>query len=314
MIEIIHPGQFSLLVDRGRRGHRDVGVPTSSALDQYALDALGCLMDRAGDGPAIEAFGENFSLRFHSDMCFAITGAKVRAHLEGRPVQSWSSVRAKAGETLRVEEVVEGFRYFVGFSGIPSLKKIIGSYSTNLECRFGGFQGRRLRREDRIDVREIRMTTEGRIPDRCIPHMGLPHVLRVIAGPEANSFLASSMEAAFGGKEGTPFTVSTHSNRTGIRLEGKSLTFRVDADKSIISEGLLPGTIQIPGDGLPIIQLHERTIGGYARAAVVAKADHDLLAHLKPGDTVAFRTIVMEEAEILWNKKMEMVTLMEKQT
>jgi allophanate hydrolase subunit 2 len=108
------------------------------------------------------------------------------------------------------------------------------------------------------------------------------------------------------------FTVSTKANRTGIRLEGKPLTFRVGADESIISEGLLPGSIQVPGDGLPIIQLHERTIGGYARPAVIAKADHDLLAHLKPGDSVTFKMIEMEEAESLYDRRMEIVTLLKK--
>ena len=218
------------------------------------------------------------------------------------------SFEARAGEILTVDEVMEGFRYYVGFSGTPVLEKIIGSYSTNLECRFGGYRGRALQKGDRIDFADIRMVDVQRIPEEFIPRMMPPHTLRVVEGPEIDYFTDESLEEFLGSKARTVFTVSTKSNRTGIRLDGKPLTFRTGAEESIISEGLLPGSIQVPGDGLPIIQLHERTLGGYARPAVIAKVDHDLLAHLKPGDSVTFEMIGMEEAERLFDRKMEIVT------
>ena len=99
------------------------------------------------------------------------------------------------------------------------------------------------------------------------------------------------------------YDVSATINRTGIRLEGRPLQFSAEVDKSIISEGILPGTVQIPGDGLPIIMLYERTIGGYARIARVVRADLDRLAHLKPGDYVLFELIEIDEAERLWESR-----------
>ena len=308
MIEMIHPGIMSLVVDGGRRGYREVGIPTSSALDLYALSSLNHLLGNEGNAPAIEVFGEKFSLRFGRDVCCAITGAKVRASLEGRPLHSWMSFEAKAGETLTVDETREGFRYYVGFSGTPVLEKIIGSYATNLECRFGGYRGRALQKGDRIDFEDIRMVDVQRIPEEFIPRMMQPHTLRVVEGPESNYFTDESLEEFLGSKGRTAFTVSTKLNRTGIRLDGKPLAFRTDAEESIISDGLLPGSIQVPGDGLPIIQLHERTLGGYARPALIAKVDHDLLAHLKPGDSVMFEMIGMEEAELLFDMKTEIAT------
>ncbi|MCG6533567.1 MAG: biotin-dependent carboxyltransferase family protein [Syntrophales bacterium LBB04] len=308
MIEIIHPGIMSIVVDGGRYGYREVGIPTSPALDLYALSVLNCLLGNEGNAPAIEVFGEKFSLRFGRDICCAITGAKVRASLEGRPLQSWMSFEAKSGETLTVDEVREGFRYYVGFSGAPVLKKIIGSYTTNLECRFGGYRGRALQKGDSIDFEEIRMVNVERITEEFIPRMMPPHTLRVVEGPESNYFTDESLGEFMNSKGGTAFTVSTKLNRTGIRLDGKPLAFRTDAEESIISEGLLPGSIQVPGDGLPIIQLHERTLGGYARPVLIAQVDHDLLAHLKPGDSVIFKMIGMEEAERLFDRKIEIVT------
>ncbi len=311
MIEIIHPGIMSLVVDGGRYGYREVGIPTSPALDLYALSSLNHLLGNGGNAPAIEAFGEKFSLRFAKDVCCAITGAKVRAILSGRPLQSWMSFTARAGETLTVDEVREGFRYYVGFSGTPVLEKIIGSYTTNLECRFGGYRGRALQKGDRIDLEDIRRVGVKRIAEEFVPRMTPPHTLRVVEGPESNYFTDESLAEFLGGKGRAAFTVSTKLNRTGIRLDGKPLAFRTDAEESIISEGLLPGSIQVPGDGLPIIQLHERTLGGYARPALIAKADHDLLAHLKPGDAVIFEMIGMEEAERLFDRKIEIVTSIE---
>ncbi len=303
MIEIVHSGIMSLVVDGGRYGYREVGIPTSPALDIYALSALNHLLGNEGNAPAIEVFGEKFSLRFGKDVCCVITGAKVRASLEGRSLQSWTSFEARAGEILTVDEVMEGFRYYVGFSGTPVLEKVIGSYTTNLECRFGGYRGRALQKGDRIDFEDIRMVDVQRIPEEFIPRMMPPHTLRVVEGPESNYFTDESLEEFLGSNGRTAFTVSTKLNRTGIRLDGKPLAFRTDAEESIISEGLLPGSIQVPGDGLPIIQLHERTLGGYARPALIAKADHDLLAHLKPGDVVIFEMIGMEEAERLFDRK-----------
>jgi antagonist of KipI len=308
MIEIIHPGIMSLVVDGGRYGYREVGIPTSPALDLYALSVLNHLLGNEGTAPAIEAFGERFSIRFGKDICCAITGAKVRASLEDRPVQSWMTFEARAGETLTIDEVREGFRYYVGFSGSPVLEKIIGSYTTNLECRFGGYRGRALQKGDTIGFEDIRQVDAKCISEEFIPCMMPPHTLRVVEGPESDYFTDESMEELLDSERRKTFTVSTKLNRTGIRLDGKPLTFRMDAEESIISEGLLPGSIQVPGDGLPIIQLHERTLGGYARPVLIAKVDHDLLAHVKPGDSVIFEMIGMEEAERLFDRKMEIVT------
>jgi antagonist of KipI len=312
MIDIVNPGILSLIVDGGRYGYREVGVPPSPALDRYALSALNHLMGNESYAPAIEVIGEKFSLRFNTDVCCAITGARVRAILQGRALHSWTAFEAKAGDVLTVDKVIEGFRYYVGFSALLALEKVIDSYSTNLECRFGGYQGRALRKGDSIDFEKPGKVDIRGIPEKYIPEMGAPHSLRVMKGPEYEYFTADSLEEFMGGGARTTFTVSTKTNRTGIRLEGKCLTLKSGADHNIISEGLLSGTIQVPGDGLPIIQLHERTIGGYARPAVISRADHDLLAHLKPGDSVVFEMIEVDEAERLYDRKMEIAASLKK--
>jgi antagonist of KipI len=307
MIEIINPGMLALIVDQGRYGYCAIGIPYSSALDQYALSALNHILVNDQSLPAIEVIGKGFSLKFNVSISCAITGAKVRAYLDDRQLPPWTSFTASPGSVLRVEEVLEGFRYYIGFAGVPELEKIVNSYTTNLECCFGGYEGRPLKTLDRINFSQIRKERMNLIPDRFIPKMKPPHSLRVLPCPETGYFTEESLERITSSEKRTVFTVSAKSNRTGIRLTGEPLTFRKEASRSIISEGILPGTIQIPGDGIPIIQLYERTIGGYARMAIVAKVDHDLLAHLQQDDYVLFNMISMEEAEDLWRKKLAQI-------
>jgi len=298
MIEIVNPGFLCLLVDGGRFGFGGIGVPSSSALDRYAFEIANRLLRNPSDVPVLEVMGKGFAIKAHAEISCVITGARVRAAVNGGPVFPWASFRIPVGGTLTVEEVTEGFRYYVGFSGMPAGEEVLGSRGTNLECRFGGFRGRPLMKGDFLEVKDIRPCSPSSLPDDWVPKMAPPHLLRIVSGPEFLYFRQESREAALSGEE-SEFIVSPRLNRTAIRLEGKPLVFGKEAQKSIVSEGLLPGTIQVPGDGLPMITLYERTIGGYARLGVVASVDRDLLAHLKPGDKVRLRLITLEEAERL---------------
>jgi len=301
-VVIRNPGLLSLIVDPGRRGYSDVGVPSSAALDLYACEALSTLLDAPG-AAVIEALGPRFALQFDADATCAITGARVKAFLDETPLRPWASFTAKKGSLLRVKEVTAGFRYYLGFAGGIEIPAVMGSYTTNLECGFGGFAGRPLRGGDILTLAAPRQTDTRVFPDGRIPPMASPHRLRVTAGPESEFFTADSRTAFWEKGRQELYTVSTTLNRTGIRLQGKPLTFTADVPKSIISEGILPGTVQIPGDGLPIIMLNERTIGGYARSAVIVRADLDTLAHLKAGDLVCFELTDLATAAARWREK-----------
>jgi biotin-dependent carboxylase-like uncharacterized protein len=307
MIEVINPAWFSIIVDGGRHGYADVGVPGSAALDQFAYNLLAYLVGNKAGAPALEVMGNEFCVRLDAEMTCAITGARVTAYIDDKPITPWVSFTAHKGRTLRVKEVLEGFRYYVGFSGLMNVDKVISSYSTNLECRFGGFSGRPLIKGDRIVLEEPKVIGERFVPEEVMPPMDPPHVLRILEGPESHYFTPETINRLFEKKEHSWYIVSSKSNRTGVRFEGKPFLFKKGVDKSIISEGILPGTIQVPGDGLPILMLYERTIGGYARLGMVAKVDHDRLAHLKPKDRVLFQIIGIDEAERLWRQKVELL-------
>ncbi|HOK06439.1 MAG TPA: biotin-dependent carboxyltransferase family protein [Syntrophales bacterium] len=298
MIEVINPGLFSLIVDGGRQGRGALGVPLSSALDGYAYRALTMLLknDRLA---AIEAMGPNFAVRFSAPLVCALTGARVRAFLDDDPVADWSSFPVRTGQTLRVRQILQGARYYLAFSRPLVLDEFMASFSTNLDARFGGYQGRPLAKGDIIETGEDRDVPPAFVVPSSIPDLTPPHRLRVLVGPEADHFSEEDLAGFFSADGPFRYRVSRSANRVGIRLEGgPPLTFRDGVPRSIVSEPLLPGTVQVPGDGLPIIVLYERTIGGYARAAVVCRADLPLLAHLRPGDAVSFMKISEEEARL----------------
>jgi antagonist of KipI len=305
MIEVISTAMQAIIVDAGRFGYSAIGVPPSSALDQYAYRALNWLTGSAETSAAIEVIGGHFCLKFHCDTTLAITGAKTAATLDNRDVSPWTAVRAAKGSVLKIEKVAEGFRYYVGFSGGVAVDETMGSRSTNLECRFGGYQGRPLKAGDKLMPIGSQATAVRTVPEPYIPRMHPPHRLRMVEGPEVHYFSSDSLKRFVEKRSKNVYTVSVHSNRTGIRLEGEPLIFKEFRDKSIISEGIMPGTVQIPGDGKPIIMLNERTIGGYARVAIVARVDQDTLAHLKPSDEVLLEMIGVEEAEAFWKEKLE---------
>jgi biotin-dependent carboxylase-like uncharacterized protein len=299
MIEIVNPGWLSLMVDRGRVGFADIGVPSSSALDRYAFDAANYLTGSEADAPVLEVIGSGFAFMAHGDISCAVTGARVEVSVNDNPVPPWTCFEIPRGGAVTVKEVREGFRYYVSFSGAVVTEEIMGSRSTNLECGFGGFRGRPLMKGDFLDFKDIRPCDTFGLPEEKIPVMAAPHLLRIVEGPETGCFTRESRERSLSGEDGENFIVSARLNRAAIRLEGKPLVFKRGAERSIVSEGILPGTVQIPGDGQPIITLYERTIGGYARLGVVTAADRNLLAHLKPGDRVRFKLITLDEARKL---------------
>jgi len=313
MIEVIRPAILAIIVDEGRFGHSAIGVPPSSALDRFAVKALNWLTGSDESAAVLEVIGGRFALRFQCDTTFAITGARTVATLDDRTIRPWAAVNAAAGSILKIDRVTEGFRYYIGFSGGLAIEPTMGSRTTNLECRFGGYQGRPLKPGDTLMPSGPPLADPGMVPEHFIPRFRSPHRLRMVAGPEAHYFSDDSLKRFVEKRLKTVYTVSVNSNRSGIRLEGEPLIFKDFLDKSIISEGIMPGTVQIPGDGMPIVILSERTIGGYARLAIVARADQDILAHLMPGDDAWLEMIGPEEAEALWREKLDNMEQLKKQ-
>jgi allophanate hydrolase subunit 2 len=171
----------------------------------------------------------------------------------------------------------------------------MGSRSTNLASRFGGFKGRPLRKGDTLAVEPVkdlmRYADRAFLPE-AVPTYSATWRLRIVWGPQDDHFSEEGRQTFVA----AAFSVSLDSDRTGIRLKGPVVARKPGFEESIISEGILSGAIQVPGDGQPIIILGETASGGYRKIATVISADLPLLGQITPGDEVSFEAVSMDTA------------------
>ena len=229
------------------------------------------------------------------DAVVAVTGGDLQARKSSESLPMWRSHLVREGETISFSGPTSGFRSYLAVAGGIHAATVMGSRSTNLASGFGGFQGRPLRKGDILAVEPVKDAV--RFADRCfmpeaVPFYSSPWHLRIVWGPQDDHFSEEGKQTFVT----AVFTVSPDSDRTGIRLKGPVVARKPGMEESIISEGILSGAIQIPGDGQPIIILGETTSGGYRKIATVISADLPLLGQITPGDEVAFEPVSMEDA------------------
>lgn len=295
LLEIITPGILASIQDAGRQGFGEIGVAPSGAVDSYACRIGNLLVGNLENAAAIEITLMGFQARFLTETVFAVTGADLQPSLNGRSLPLWTALKAAPGDILELPSPLNGCRAYLAVGGGFHIPVVMGSRSTNIGAGFGGFDGRMLRAGDRLPGCRPGhyLACAGRsIPDALKALPVSEWVLRVIPGPQHDQFPAASCRQFY---EAT-YTVSGKSDRTGVRLEGPAIEKEAGAPDSILSEGILCGAIQVPGDGRPIILLNETVTGGYRKIAVVIAADLPLLGQLAPGDTVRFQETDLSSA------------------
>lgn len=294
-LEVLSPGPLTTVQDLGRYGYGQYGVAPSGALDRYALRVGNLLAGNPENEACLEVALPGLRLRALTDLVVGLAGADLGAHSDSNPLSPWGSHLLRKGRILSFKALKKGFRAYVAVRGGLDTPAVLGSKSTNLPSGFGGYRGRPLRKGDVLsaDLREEGPACAGRaLDEKWIPRYGNRWTLRVVPGPQDDHFTKEAEEAFLG----SPFKVTPKSDRTGIRLSGPPLTAKNGLEESIISEGVIAGNIQVPGDGQPIILLNETVSGGYRKIATVVSADLFLLGQIKPGDEVAFEKVSLEEA------------------
>jgi antagonist of KipI len=219
--------------------------------------------------------------------------------INGKPAPVYETLRAKAGDVISLGMAERGLCAYIAFAGGLAVDLVLKSRSTYARAGFGGWQGRPLRAGDRIPLRERSMSPLSRfVPEELRPLYSTETTLRAIRSHEVARFEPESVGRFFS----EPFSVSPKSDRMGCRLEGPRLVHSRGAD--IVSAGVQTGTVQVPGDGFPIILRADRqTTGGYTRIAHVIQADLAKLGQLRPGDSVRFLETTVEAAQEAWKKR-----------
>ncbi|MFP5409683.1 MAG: biotin-dependent carboxyltransferase family protein [Gammaproteobacteria bacterium] len=289
MIEVRQAGLCDLVMDLGRPGHGAQGVPAGGAADPAALAAANRLVGNDPDAAALEIVLAGPDLAFPAGAVAALAGARFdAARSSGVPVAWNETLVLAAGETLTLGAAVAGARCWLAVRGGLAVDPVLGSRSTFLPGGWGGLAGRALQSGDRLPVGPV--TGEVRLLRAQAPAIKREAPLRVVAGPQIGGFDDAGLAAFFGGS----FRVDPASDRRGLRLTGPRVRH---AQPELPSQGVLPGAIQVPPDGQPIVLGWDGPVtGGYPVIATVIGVDLPRLAQLRPGDAVRFVTVELETA------------------
>ena len=286
-LEVIAPGLLTTVQDtRGRPDLARYGVPTAGAMDPFAAAAANALVGNEHDAAVLEVTIVGPTLRFTTHTAMALAGADLSAAVDGQPVQPGWSWLVRAGSIVSFGDRRSGARAYVACAGGLDVPAILGSRSADVRAGFRGLAGRPLRAGDRVPIRPAAdlVSRCGRYLAAAAAASGNPgQPLRVLPGPHMDRFARDALDNLCGAE----WSITDQADRMGYRLAGPRLHHADGAD--VASLGLPLGSVQVPGNGQPIVLLadHQPT-GGYTVPACVIRADVPLLAQRGPGETVRF--------------------------
>lgn len=304
VFEVLEPGILTTVQDLGRYGFSQFGVPPSGALDTFSLRVGNLLVGNREGEACLEITLMGLKIKVLKEVVIAITGGDLSPTLNEEPLEMWRIHLLVEGDVITFKKVQAGCRAYLAVSGGFVVPKIMGSSSTYLSGNFGGLEGRKLRRGDILYTLDISPSLNKlglRFPSDWISSLEKEVLLRVIPGPQDHHFTEKGSQTFCS----SSYQVTPQCDRMGVRLEGPKIERRSDVEESIISEGLISGAIQVPGDGKPIIILTELVTGGYTKIATIISTDLSKVAQLKPGDQVRFKPISIEEAHDLLKEQEE---------
>jgi biotin-dependent carboxylase-like uncharacterized protein len=276
VLEIVAPGLLASLQDHGRAGWRRFGVPASGAMDDHAAAEANRLVGNAPAAPVLELLLQGTKLRVLRGATLAITGADTDTD-----VPMGKRLTVLAGEVIAFPRNRTGVWIYVAVAGGFAGETLLGSMSAYPR---GGI-GRALVAGDVLSGAPSPGNPPPRSATAALRDHSAPPVLRVWPGPQWEAFPAAS-RAAFLAR---PWTVSSQSDRVGYRLAGEPLE---PTRLQLLSEPVLPGSIQVPENGLPIVTMRDGpTVGGYPKLGVLDPADIAWLAQCRPGQAVRFQLV-----------------------
>jgi antagonist of KipI len=294
-------GFLTSVQDLGRTGFRQFGVSTSGALDSFALRIANLLVENDEGAAGLEITLGGLQLQFEDKRIVAWCGGEFDVQIGSRALPPGHVARLQCGEELKFGRAQIGCRCWLAISGGIDVPVVLGSRSTDLRANFGGLEGRTMCDGDVLAL----LTRPGSpIPATDVSSWTAPHgwtspasrhpSLRFIRGVDWNQFNDVTIQR-FTEHE---FTVSPDSDRMGVRFDGPELKRENETD--LISEGVAPGTIQVPPSGKPILLLGDcQTIGGYPKIAHVITVDLGIAAQLRADDAVRFSEVSLQDAHRL---------------
>lgn len=295
-IEIIKAGIQTTVQDLGRTGSRHLGITLSGAADNMSLSLANRLVGNPIHAAGLEIVIGPVQIRFRRDTWFALCGADFGAKLDQQVIPICWRIFAREGQILSLGGALSEARAYLAFDGGIAVDSVLGSCATDLGAGFGGWHGRALQRGDILPLGPSHhfKKTLG-IQQR----LWTPEI-RAIPGPEYHGFSVTAQKHFWT----HAWRVSSQSNRMGYRLQGHVLECCNQQElKELRSHAVLPGVVQVPPNGQPIVLLADaQTTGGYPRFATVIEADLWKVAQTPIGQHFCFQQCSLEDARHAYRK------------
>lgn len=294
----------------GRRMYLAQAVPVSGALDALSARIANKALGNTDEAAVIEFTYAAAEFVAETDILISYVGDGAFLKTAQFHIPAEKPVFIPQGTVVKLVNNPIGSRTYLAIAGGFNVPPVLGSRSTYLTGAFGGLEGRILKKDDVLCAHKQVSTTSAKILTQLkgghvkfsrwglSRHPFLPadrKTIRVVPANELSWFQAGSIIDFLS----TPFTLSGRSNRMGYHLEGPTINRLVNGE--LLSTAVTPGTIQVTGNGSPVLLMADcQTTGGYPRIAQVAAVDMPLCAQLKPGDRIYFEEISREDAEMLY--------------
>jgi len=289
---VLKPGLFTTVQDKGRYGYLKYGVPVSGAMDTYSLVAANLLVENHPNDACLELTLIGPELRVLTKTQIAVSGAAISVTINGESVPLWQMLNVQEGDVVSFGKMENGCRAYLSIRGGINTPHVLGSRSTYVRGGFGGTSGRQLQIGDIIEGFEVPpLKFERSMPEKLVPQFAGHFKVHAILGPQANIFTEKGINTFLSNL----YKVTPEADRMGYRLEGPAIEHKTKAD--IVSDALLPGAVQVPKNGKPILIMRDaQTTGGYPKIAVVITPDISLLGQARPDDTIEFAKITVNQA------------------
>jgi len=292
ILKIIKPGINTTIQDHGRLGYQKYGISTSGVMDKFLATVTNALVGNDYNAAVLEMAYIGVVIEVVDGRAQIAIGGKVDVEVLSdnnfypRP---FNSFEVKKGDVIKINAINSSVYAYLAIYGGFDVKKLFGSSSTHTISSLGGHLGRKLEKNDLLNFK----TLDKELSNKKLTKNFFYKVdsFSVVLGPQSSLFTNESIEKFLS----TDYKITTSTDRMGLRLSGCKLYHKGKVD--IDSEGVIPGCIQVPGNGNPIILMSDHpSVGGYAKIATVISSDLSRLGQLLPGSIINFNKVTLEEA------------------
>lgn len=290
-MRVIHAGLSTTVQDLGRYGFAHLGISPCGAADAISFRLANLIVGNEENAPAMEMTLQGATLEFDRNTIVAITGATCDCKIGNYRIPAYAAVEVPAGGSLSCGNTKDGARTYLAISGGIVVPRVMGSASTDLRGRFGGYDGRPLKNGDLLRSGKPSGTPPRRLRPDAQEERRRNRSIRVTRGPQRDWF-ADEAIARF---QTSSYRVSEQADRAGLRLYGDPLPLR--ERRQLLTDGVPLGAVQVPQDGQPIVLfVDQQTTGGYPKIANVIAADIHRIGQLRPRDEVRFEEVSFGQA------------------